>query len=193
MIFNIITGKLPILFSAPHAFPHLRPKSSNSQIEDSKLKLKKRDSYTDKLADQFARELNCYAFYTTTIQRDPNWYRDSKYRIAVLEYIRSNDIKFFIDIHGLAKTREAAFWIITNREDRKGTQIAKKIQEQLARSFGTIELRKFKNDQQLTLCEDVYEKIEVPAIELEINYKVRKSKADITATMRSLKKVLIRG
>ncbi len=89
--FDIVTGRNPVLVSAPHACSHLR---------DGDYKM--HEEYTGAIALHLAQVCNCYAVvarYQAT--EDPNWDNESHYKSAVESLVKDNNIGFLIDLHGM--------------------------------------------------------------------------------------------
>ena len=87
---KIYQGENNILLSAPHAFKHLRKgKSKNNEYNTSNL-IKLLHKYT-----------KCHIIYTYKEKDfDANYDINSEYKSLLSAYIKENNIKYFIDIHG---------------------------------------------------------------------------------------------
>lgn len=93
-------GSIPVMISAPHAVNHFREE-----------KQKYADMYTGGLAEYLHDELGCHVMYATGYTRNDANYDEAAtcdYKKELVTYIRDNDIKVLIDLHGSAKTREFA-------------------------------------------------------------------------------------
>ena len=90
-------GNIPILFSAPHTMEQVR--------EDLSIKLS--EPYTKALALYLNKhfDVNCMIKIKDT-GLDSNKDNRDKYKIELLRFIKDNDIKIVIDLHGLDKSRE---------------------------------------------------------------------------------------
>ena len=89
--FKQVSGKHPVLLSAPHACCHLR---------DGAIKMA--EEYTAAMACLVARLTGCSAIFTThQSSEDPNWQPGGEYKNAIREMVESKGIKFLIDIHGM--------------------------------------------------------------------------------------------
>ena len=85
-------GQLPILISAPHATVHTRCR-----------RLKKEEGFTGALAHLLAETTGAHAFYSRYRSADdPNWDEDSPYKQGLQEIIRTHDIQFVLDLHGMS-------------------------------------------------------------------------------------------
>ena len=89
--FKSVTGRLPVLVSAPHACMHQRDGVDKMQEE-----------YTGALAFYMAERCQCSAIATNhKTSEDPNWDVTSDYKTAVKSLVLENGIKFLIDLHGM--------------------------------------------------------------------------------------------
>lgn len=172
MDFKIVKGSLPILISAPHAKPQIRLGFTHKNPKPHEI-------FTDLVVKNLCQKTGCFGIYATNIQKDPNWYKNSPYKKAIKKLIAENAIKFVLDIHGARKDRP---FLIEYDDFRRG-KIIKGIEENLLRclkKFGFSEkemtrglLRK--NDQ-WTITEFCIEELKIPALQLEINRKIRDPK-----------------
>ena len=84
-------GRIPLLVSAPHGAAHTR-----------KGRYKGEDEYTAGLARLLAEETGAYCIYTRRrLRDDPNADRESSYKEAVRQVCTRENIKFFLDLHGM--------------------------------------------------------------------------------------------
>jgi hypothetical protein len=167
--FNIVKGKNPILLSAPHVYPHIRP-----NFEDTP---KKNELYTKEITQTIAKKLDVSAIYTTSKQHsDPNWYIESPYRKGIFELIEENDIKIFIDIHGLNIDNTQDIIIFVNNIDTNGHQIAEQLKKELMKYFKEVLIKEFINNEQFTISEHIFDKYGVPSFQVELNLRVRRDK-----------------
>lgn len=96
-------GKLKIMFSAPHCVNHFR-----------NGKIKAREINTDTLVKEIHTFKDVSIIYKTeSSQEDANWDEKCEYKTKCKEYIINNDIKVFLDIHGMNYTREEEICIGT--------------------------------------------------------------------------------
>ena len=96
--YKIIKGKIPIILSAPHALKHYR-----------NAIWKQADTNTDYIALQIQKKTNCHVIYRSVeSMSDPNYdeFDVSEYKQAMLEYIKEQDIKLLIDLHGSKYERD---------------------------------------------------------------------------------------
>lgn len=168
--FKIIKGSIPALVSAPHAKPQIRPGF------DSK-KPKINECNTDLIVEILCQRTDCFGIYATKIQKvDPNWYEDSPYKKAIEKFVNNHDIKFVLDIHGMRKDK----LFMVEYDDFKREDYLKKIEENLKNclkrfSFSENEISRglLRKNDQLTITEFCIEKLKIPALQLEINQRIR--------------------
>jgi hypothetical protein len=142
----IIKGGTSILIVAGHNFPHVR-----------KSRIKIADSGTGMLATLLCERLNAFGIVSTEIQKDPNWYIRSPFRIEVKNLIEKYSIKTVIDLHARRPSwpREIDFYPNDS------------FQELYKQTLKDLSIRTFKNDEQLTLSEDL-DRTRTPSLEIEI-------------------------
>lgn len=170
MDFKIIRGTLPVLISAPHSTLHLRP-----GFKAQKPKLNELN--TDLVVKTLCKKAGWFGIYATKIQkRDPNWYEDCPYKKAIERLVDKHNIKFVLDIHGARKDRP---FLIEYDDFRKG-KIIMGIEENLKqclKKFGFSEKEIVRGllhkNNQLTITEFCIERLKIPALQLEINKKIR--------------------
>lgn len=173
MNFKIINGLSPILLSAPHSTSHLRP-GFNEQ--EPKLN----EPNTDLIVEILCQKIGCFGIYAIKLQKlDPNWYQNSPYKKEIKRLVTKNRINFVLDIHGARKDRP---FLIEYDDFRRG-KVPKRTEENLKRclkQFGFSEREishgLLHKDQQLTITEFCIEQLKIPALQLEINRKIRNSK-----------------
>jgi hypothetical protein len=92
--FEIVSGTLPVIVSTPHAVTHVRdgrPKPS--------------EDYTGAMALVLAHECGCHAIVASrTSDCDPNHdpLERSRYKQALVAYVREQGIRLLIDLHGMS-------------------------------------------------------------------------------------------
>lgn len=157
--YKIIQGTNKILLSAPHNFPQIR-----------KGFYKPRDINTGFLVQSLSTKNDCFGIYTTDIQDDPNWHKDSIYRKKLFKLVQDNEIQLVMDIHGKKNSTTEKFTFYPNKAFLK----------KHPKLLSTVTVKNFIDDDQLTICEDL-DNIGVPAIEVEIiqDYRVNNTKYTI--------------
>ena len=173
MDFKIIRGSFPILVSAPHVTPHLRPEFN---VKSPKLN----EPNTDLIVKILCQKTGCFGVYATKFQKiDPNWYKKSPYKRAIKKLVEENNIRFVLDIHGAGKNRP----FLIEYDDFKRGKIIREIEENLKLCFKKIGFSEkeishglLHKDQQLTITEFCIDELKIPALQLEINRKIRDPK-----------------
>ena len=97
--FEIRSGEVPALVSAPHAVTHVR---------DGKIKPS--EDFTGAIAMAVAKRANCHSMVATrTGAGDPNWdaLEASPYKQALCEYVKANGIGLVLDVHGMVAASQA--------------------------------------------------------------------------------------
>lgn len=103
-IFNIQTGDIPVIVSAPHAVPVLK-----------KSYQKPGESFTGALAMYFNDVLNVHSIYSLNLgRRDPNRDRKCIYKKTLLDHTLQHNIKYVIDLHGATNSHGFAVDLGTN-------------------------------------------------------------------------------
>lgn len=103
--FTILSGKGPVMISAPHSVEHMR----NGEIKAA-------EPQTGALTMMLHHQTGCPVIYKTkNCGDDPNYDNDSPYKQALAEYIKNNGVAFLIDLHQLSPTREVQVHIGTGR------------------------------------------------------------------------------
>ena len=96
--FKILKNKSKIMISAPHSVKHIRQWEILAQ-----------DSLTWWLALYLWKRLNLSVIYSTSYKVwDPNFDENEKseYKQTLAKYIKENDIRFLIDLHGCRSFRD---------------------------------------------------------------------------------------
>ncbi len=93
--YTYLRGKIPIFLSAPHSVRHYRNK-----------KLKKPEVYTGALVKMLHYITGCHVIYKNKNDGfDPNYCNsnnDGGYKNKIIQVIEDEDIKMFIDVHGMS-------------------------------------------------------------------------------------------
>ena len=85
-------GALPVLISAPHGAAHRR---------DGRYK--QEDEYTTAFTRLLAERTGAHALYAwARSESDPNYDRESPYKLELSRLIARHDIRFVVDIHGMS-------------------------------------------------------------------------------------------
>lgn len=96
--FDIITGKIPVLISAPHGARPFRNGEPRGVGEDE---------YTASIAIILGKLTEAHVIYVkNATKKDPNYYPGTKYKQAIKEIVNKYKIKFIADIHGASNKND---------------------------------------------------------------------------------------
>ena len=184
--YKIISGKIPIILSAPHAV-----KSYKSGKE------KKADLVTGAIVQYLCKMTGAYGIIRTyNLKDDPNSQNTEnglRYKEAILKLIRENRIECMMDIHGFSKECGSDIDIginnglnINGREDLLQT-----INEELAK-LGTITVdKKYKASFSTNVSRYISEKEKsVACFQLEISNNIRNSFEKLPQLLDSMERAI---
>ncbi len=156
-------GTLPILFTAPHTMKQVR--------EDGSVKL--REPYTKAIALYLNKyfDVNCMIKIKDT-GLDSNRDNRDEFKIELLRFIRDNNIKLVIDLHGSDKSRDFDIEFGTLNNLSADFSTIKELEEAFIENGinNIIHNDPFKGG---AITEYVYGLKDVDIIQLEINAKYR--------------------
>lgn len=171
MSLEIITGKNPILFSAPHVFPHRRPSLSGLY--------KQGEPWTDYIVKNICYEANTFGILSTQqMDYDPNYYKLSKneYKKKIHKLIEDKKIKYFFDIHGLSDEYPYDFGIYYlnryNKSKDLAYELAKFLNKKGLRNC-LIQILNIKKNKAESLAEYTTSKLKVPGLQIEVSRYIR--------------------
>lgn len=156
-------GNIPILFTAPHTMQQVR--------EDGSIKLS--EPYTKAIALYLNRHFNvsCMIKISDT-GSDANKDNRDKFKIELMRFIKDNDIKLVIDLHGADRLRnfDIEFGTLNNLSADFST--IKELEEAfIENGINHIEYNKpFKGG---AITQYIYNIKDVDVIQIEINKKYR--------------------
>jgi hypothetical protein len=182
--FQIIKGKVPVLLSAPHVYPHRRPTLMGSY--------KLGEPQTDEIVRNVSMESNSFGIYLAKeCEYDPNYHKEKKneYKGMVKEIVSKNKIERFIDIHGLKDNSNYDIGIYYTTKYRKSLEFAYEIEDALSKGLLSginIRIFRFLDNGQETLGEYVASKLRVPAVQLEIARYIRDDEELRNALIKNL-------
>ena len=162
-----LRGEIPILVCAPHSSVHIRMD-----------KLKKEERYTAPLSAIMHSITGTHALFTHRASRvDPNFYDNSPFKMGVENIVNKFGVKFVIDIHGTEtrKGDEVYFGVGTENEFLLGKKC---YLEKLLKSAQKNRIRLgdpdvFPASRQMTVTKFISRKLGIPAIQIEINKRLR--------------------
>lgn len=92
--YQVIAGRVPILFSAPHTVNQIREGG-----------IKERDGVTGGITEYLCQHFGTFGVIRTWNNHDdPNYAQDvasERYRQQVVELVKENDIQWVFDVHGI--------------------------------------------------------------------------------------------
>lgn len=186
--FRTILGTKPILLSAPHVYPHKRPKLS--------MAYKIGESLTDTIVEVVCKEHKTFGIVLTDeSEYDYNYHKieTNPYKEEVKKIIEDNKIEYFLDIHGLKDGNNYDVSIYYPTKFSKSIRLARSIKEGLdrysLRGINIVILR-FPDGSQETLGEYVASKLRVPSVQIEIARYIREKKNLRDAFVQNLGDVL---
>ena len=170
MIF--LRGDAPILVTAPHATRHLRMNKQKQQEE-----------YTGAISVILHSLTGAHALYTHWASKiDPNFYDDSPFKKKLTKIVRKFGIKYVLDLHGTRGQRAEDIYpgIGNNREFLIGNDSCLRKLKESANSNGLVlgGLNVFPASIQMTVTKFVATKLGIPAIQIEINERLRDPKSN---------------
>lgn len=160
--FLYLSGKLPILVSAPHAVRHYRQK-----------RIKMSDEFTGSIVYLLNKLTGCHALTVSKLYGgDPNVDNPCIYKERMAEICGREKIKFVLDIHGAARERE--FDVDLGTDGGKTLLRSVKLQETLEHNFQLFGLKRISHDYFAasgpnTVTNFVARELGIPAVQIEIN------------------------
>ena len=184
--YKIIPGKNAIILTAPH---------SVSQIREGKEKI---GEYRTGLIVQLLGKLtDCHiGFKTRKLNDDANYDEKCSFKTSIKEYIKENQIAVLIDFHLSKPEREFSLDIGTGygKNINERYDLLNIIKENLELDFDDVKVDEvFPASYPHTVSATISRELEIPAIQLEINWKLvdEYKKLDFfVETMRKLIKQL---
>ncbi|MEN8907782.1 MAG: hypothetical protein ABF289_17670, partial [Clostridiales bacterium] len=163
-------GSVPILLSAPHTINQVRDGSE-----------KRAEVYTGSIVKILNKESKCHIIYRSKNDSlDPNFDSpddDGDYKNKVIDIIRKNNIKVFLDIHGAQESRD--FDIDLGTDYQQSLFGHNFISELIKLIMGKNLILNIKENDtfpasfQHTVTKNTYLNAFIPCIQLEINKKFR--------------------
>lgn len=179
---KIINGNIPVLFSAPHAVKQVR----NGIFKRS-------DGLTGGIVEYLSLNKNIYGI--TRIHNmldDPNFYSygiSAEYKRKIVEIIKSNDIKFFFDIHGCSNKHNFSIDIGTNNGiNTYNSDVLDILLHYFSKFDKVLVDKKFKASAGGNISKYVHEIALIPSFQIEISEEVRFNKT--SELMDSLEKII---
>ncbi|HZW04243.1 MAG TPA: hypothetical protein VFF68_09970 [Anaerolineaceae bacterium] len=172
--FSYRPGALPVLLSAPHGAAHVR-----------EGRFKQEDEYTAGLGLLLAELTGAHVLYShNQSATDPNWHRDTPYKHRLREILARGQIRCVVDLHGASPRHDFGLAVGTMR-GRSLPHLHEPLLAALRRSGfseGGDDLLRLDLDhrftgsggtRQETVTRFVWESLGVPAVQLEVNARLR--------------------
>ena len=186
--FRTIKGSKQILLSAPHVYPHKRPRLS--------MAYKIGEAYTDTIVEQVCKNTDTFGIVLTDeSDYDYNYHeeKNNPYKKEIRKMVEDNDIKYFLDIHGLKEHKYHDVEIYYPTKFCKSIRLAETIEQGLGKSalrgLNVLILR-FPETPQEELGEFVASKLRVPSVQIEIARYIREKENLREGFIQNLSKVL---
>ena len=176
--FKILDNKSKIMISAPHSVKHIR-----------EWEILPQDLLTWWLALYLWKRLNLPVIYSTSYKVwDPNFdeNKKSEYKQALAKYIKENDIKFLIDLHGCWSFRDFSIelwtWWEWNPNLLWRLDILNTVEKSLNDSLKSYiqhtgkPITKdtiFSASRETTVSAFISKECKIPAVQIEINKELR--------------------
>lgn len=161
--FTIIEGYMPVLLSAPHTMNQLR--------DDGTIKAS--EPYTKALALYLQRRLNCTCFvknFDTGI--DSNSDKTEEYKTELVKYVKKNNIRLVLDLHGASLKREFDVELGTLNNLSADFSTIKELKKTLLEN-GILKVSVNDPFKGGGITRKVYTETDVNVIQIEINRKYR--------------------
>ncbi|MFA5633857.1 MAG: hypothetical protein WCY00_00720 [Candidatus Dojkabacteria bacterium] len=172
-VFRTIIGKQPILFSAPHVYSHKRPQLSRAY--------KYGEPFTDIVVEQLCDKTGGYGIMLTAeSDYDFNYHteKDNPYKKRVREIVKEENIKYFLDVHGLKDGNLYDVAIYYPTRFSKSMELARSLRKSIAKGVlrkTNIMIFRFLDNEQETLGKFVASQLRVPSVQIEIARYIRES------------------
>lgn len=102
--YRVLSGDVPILFSAPHSVNQIR----GEDVRDA-------EKFTGALVRYLSSLSNCYGIFQMFTHADPNTGEEHNYKNAIINLISVYNIKMLIDIHSADFKDDTNIDIVTNQ------------------------------------------------------------------------------
>ena len=176
--FKILKNKSKVMLSAPHSVKHIR-----------EWEILPQDLLTWWLALYLWKRLNLPVIYSTSYKVwDPNFdeNKDSEYKQTLAKYIKENDIRFLIDLHGCWSYRDFSieFWTwwewnpnilgrldILNVVEKSLNESLKSYIQHTGKSITINTI--FPASRETTVSSFISKECNIPTIQIEINKELR--------------------
>lgn len=167
-----LRGEIPVLITAPHATEHFRMNASKYQ-----------EKYTGALSSVLHILTGSHALYTHWASSvDPNFYEDAPFKKNLEKVVKKFGIEFVIDLHGTRREWDEDIYpgIGVDREFLLGDDsLFYKLRESAESNnliLGGLDV--FPASRQMTVTKFVSRNLGIPAMQIEINERLRHPETD---------------
>ncbi len=186
--FKTIRGSKPILLSAPHVYAHRRPKLS--------MAYKIGEPLTDTIVEGVCKEIKSFGIVLTDeSDMDYNYHkeRSNPYKKEIRNIVEKENIKYFVDIHGLKDGNNYDIAIYYPSKFFKSIQLSRKVKEGLSKRAlkgSSIPVFRLPEAHQESLTLFTASELRIPSIQIEVARYIREKKELRDAFIQNLSEVL---
>lgn len=172
--FTVIEGKRPLLISAPHNSLHKRPNLSG--------RYRQAEEFTGEIVKEVCALTGAWGIYLSkNTDYDPSYFPlvRNPYKKEVKRICKENDIKYFIDIHGMALDSHLDFAFYYPLGFRNSKKLTSLLEENLPK--GKLEgcsvvVYNFPESPRKSLSEFTASKLRIPSSQIETARYIREEK-----------------
>ena len=186
--FKTIIGSKPILLSAPHVYAHRRPRLS--------MAYKIGEPLTDIIVEEVCKKTKSFGVVLTDeSDMDYNYHKEKSnpYKKEIREIVEKENIKYFIDIHGLKDGNNYDIAIYYPSKFFNSIELSKKVKEGLSKRAlrgSNIPIFRLPEGTQESLALFSASELRVPSIQIEVARYIREKKELRDAFIQNLSEVL---
>lgn len=162
-----IRGDIPVVITSPHSSVHKRMG-----------KLKRQEFYCAAISVMLHSLTGCHVLYANRlIESDPNYYDESSFKAKLIEIISGNQIQLLLDLHGTGSEKDHDIYpgVGISEEFLLGKSdyldVLRRTAEERDISIGDLHV--FPAAKQMTVTKYAANKLDIPAMQLEINRSLR--------------------
>ncbi len=186
--FKTIIGSKPILLSAPHVYAHRRPRLS--------MAYKIGEPLTDIIVEEVCKKTKSFGVVLTDeSDMDYNYHKEKSnpYKKEIRAIVEKENIKYFIDIHGLKDGNNYDIAIYYPSKFFNSIELSKKVKEGLPKRAlrgSNIPIFRLPEGPQESLAFFSASELRVPSVQIEIARYIREKKELRDAFIQNLSEVL---
>lgn len=182
---KIISGTVPILFSAPHAVKQIR----NGNVKEE-------DRLTGTIVEYLCKKTNANGIVRTyNCCDDPNYENvgnSLRYKQIILNIIKQNNIKLLIDIHACKDKYGFDFELGTNsgKNINYDNMYLNIFKEELTKIGKTVIDKKFTAKRPTTVSSFINQNSGIQCIQIEISKKFRRTNIDTFKLLETFENIV---